>query len=558
LRLLDAAEALSHACQLPTPHTFHVRRADYLARLGDGAGARAEQERAARQPPQTALDHFLAALDAYRQRDFVRTASACEAALRKEPNNFWTQYLQALCFLKRGHWAAAKVALTNCLSLQPGFYWARFQRGLAHGQLQEFAAAEADFAAVLQEADDSLARWSVRTTRGAMWVRRERWDEAVADLRQAIQERPDATEGYVNLALAYQGRKQWDAALEVLDQALVRRPTDRGLYHTRALLHLDRKDYRAARRDFEQAVAQAVPFLDERVVGFIPSPQGQGPLLWVTALLAGRTIAQGANGIAAERLAFDCVKLGGLQHQAREYRAALASFDAALAARRDYPPAHLERAKTLIELDRRAEAGQALDQYLRAKGPPTAEVYQARGLIHFQVRAYPEAVEAFTRCLLLGDDKDALAYRGWAYLRLDALRPALADFEAVLRKDPDHANALCGRGHVRVRQGQVSAGVADAEKALAHGPQEPPLLFSAACLYARAAAQLKAQSRDRSSLGRVDSYQERSVQLLRSALERVPEGQRRAFWRANITNERELRTLRRAPEMIALANKYGG
>jgi tetratricopeptide (TPR) repeat protein len=540
-----------------------VRRAGYLARLGDAPGARAEGKLAADTVPHTALDHFLAGLDTYRRHDFVRAGSACEQALRQDPESFWAQYLQALCLLKRQHWAEAKIALTNCLALsrklneQPDFFWARYLRGMAHSELKEFTAAEDDFAQALKQADDPLARWSVRITRGAMWIRRERWDNAAADLLQAIQEQPDAPAGYVNLALAYQGRKQWDAALKALDQALVRRPTDAGLYHTRALLHLSRNDRPAARHDFEQAIARAVPWFEERVVGLLASPQRQGPLLSVSALIAERRIVR-AQKETAERLASDCVELGRLQHQAREYPAALASFSAALRARPDYPSAHRQRAETLLALDRHAEAGEALDHYVRAKGPLTPDVYLARGLIHFQLRAYPEAVDAFTRSLLLGEDKEALAYRGWAYLRLDALRLAQSDFEAVLRKDADHANALCGRGHARVRLGQISAGVADAEKAVRHGPQKPSLLFSAACLYARAAAQLRAQSRDRSSLDRVDSYQDRSLQLLRAALDGVPEAQRKAFWRANVKNERELLTLRRAPEMLALASKYGG
>ncbi len=520
LRLLKTAAAVAEADGLPTPRAFYARRAGYRARLGDEAGARADRRLAGRATAATALDHFLTAQDAFRKGDFAAAAEACREALQGEPDNFWAQYLQALCLIRARNWQAAEFALTNCLSRRPDFFWALLLRGTAHSQLDNLDAAAADFAAALKQAGDAPARWSVLVTRGAMWVRARRWDEAVNDLRQAIAEQPGAAEGYVNLALAYQGQKDWDAARRTLDRALERRPKDAGLYHTRALLQLARKDVAAARRDFEQAIAHALP------------------------------------GSAAERLASDYVELGRLRHLAREYRAALEAFDAALRVRPGYPPAHRQRAETLLALDRYAEAGQALDDYLRT-AVPTPEIFLARGLIHLHERAYQKAVDDFSRGLLLRKDKALFSYRGWAYLRLDAARPALADFEEALTRDPTDADALCGRGHARVRLGDVAAGTADAEKAVRQTPRSAQLLFSVACLYARAAGQTKALARDRVSLAHVTLYQDRAVELLRDTLARLPEDRRKAFWRANVMNERALLPIRRLPAVRELAGKYG-
>jgi tetratricopeptide (TPR) repeat protein len=178
-------------------------------------------------------------------------------------------------------------------------------------------------------------------------------------------------------------------------------------------------------------------------------------------------------------------------------------------------------------------------------------------MVHLQLRAYPRAIEAFSRSLALRPDKEALSYRGWAYLRLDAPRLALPDFEAALGLDPADANALLGRGYARVRLGEVSKGVEDAKKALGKGTQQPPLLFSAACLYARAAAQMQAQARDGSNQYALQWYQQRSLELLRAALVSTPEGKRKAFWRANIRQEGDLVALRRTSELLDLARQYG-
>jgi tetratricopeptide (TPR) repeat protein len=519
LRLLDAAAALGQAYRLPVPQALHRRRAGLLALLGNDACARAERALADGRGPHTALDHYLAALDDYHRGEFDRAAAACKEVLGLDPEHLWALYLQALCHLKSRQFAEARGELTGCLNRRPDFVWARLLRGTAASHLGQVGDAEADFARALAQADDPLTRWAVLASRGAMWVRCRQWDDAVADLRQAIRERPDAPEAYVTLALAYQGARDWDAAVAALDQALDRRLTDPSLFRTRAEVHLARGDAVAARRDFERAIALGPP------------------------------------GGSTEGLASDYVQLGRLQHQAGEHEAALASCDAALRARPEYPPAHRQRAETLLAQGNYPEAGHALDRYLKT-GPAAADVYLARGLIHFQMRAYPEARDAFNQSLLIKADVKALSYRGWAYLRLDAPRVALLDFEAALRRSPTHADALCGRGYARVRLGQVSAGLADAEEALRHGPRKAPLLYSATCLYARAAAQEAAPPRGRPDPAAA-RYRERAAALLREAIQDVPEGQRKTFWRDNVRHERDLMPLLAAPDLLDLAKKYG-
>ena len=99
------------------------------------------------------------------------------------------------------------------------------------------------------------------------------------------------------------------------------RPEDAALYYTRARVHLALKDTAAARRDLEQAIA--------------------------------RTRDGTRRGAPGEHL----VELGVLKHRAGEWHEALADFDAALAMQPDYPPAHRQRAQTLMKLNRYREAG---------------------------------------------------------------------------------------------------------------------------------------------------------------------------------------------------------
>ena len=204
LNLLDVAAAIAKACRFPVPDTLHKRRSDCLDRLGD----RRRPARNGNKRPRTSPHGpgLFSGPDDYRRRDYLGTGVACEEVLQQEPENFRSQYLQSLGFANRGNWAEAKIVLTNCLSRRPDFYWARLLRGAVHGQLAaydpliELDAAEHDFAQVLEQSSEPFVARSVHTTRGAMWVRVHRWSDAVADLRQAIQEQPDVPEGYSNLA----------------------------------------------------------------------------------------------------------------------------------------------------------------------------------------------------------------------------------------------------------------------------------------------------------------------------------------------------------------------
>jgi tetratricopeptide (TPR) repeat protein len=556
LRLLDLAAALGEAYHLPTTRTFHQRRADYLALLGDNDGARAARALAKRQKPETALDLCFTALDCYLQNNFAQAVAACERVQALAPEHFWAWYLQALCHLNTRQWGEAKAELSACLSRQPELFWPWLLRATARSVLGEWEAAEDDFAQALRRAADPLERWAARTNRGAMWVGRQRWSEAVTDLREAIAERCDAYEGYVNLAQAYRGRgvlaqsaagastvgllgsapgqgplmaasalvpgrtQDLDAAVAELDRALALRRDDARLYATRARLQLDRGDRAAAQRDFKQAIAH--------------EPRGS----------------------TSERLVSAYVELGHLQHLARDYEAALTSLQAALRLRPDYAPALRQCAETHLALKHYREAGEALDRYLLS-GPPAPEVYLARGLIHAQLGQYAEAVAAYNRAQELRPGANTLSFRGWAYLKLDAARPALADFQAALRLQPGHTDALAGLGRARVRAGQLAAAVEDAEASLRPGRPTAPLLLNAACVYALAVGRLEAYTGGRGSgAGTAYLYQERAVELLRAALDQFREGQRRAYWRENIEHERDLVPIHGCTSYRALARSY--
>jgi tetratricopeptide (TPR) repeat protein len=528
LRLLELAADLAGQYHLPTPHDFHRQHARALSLVGKDAQAREVQKLADAGEPETALDLFLTALESYRHGQLARSAAACEKVLGKEPDHFWARYLQSLCYLKAGQWQLGRDGLTGCLGQRQGFYWARLMRGIARSHLKEYSEAEADFDLVYRLSGDPLACALTLTSRGAMRVRQERWSDAIVDLWQAIELQPDAPEAHVNLAHAYRGARDYTDALAVLDAALSRWPADPELYAARGWVNLGRKDRDGARRDFTRVIEHEPP------------------------------------GSKSERLAGAHVEVGILHHEVGEHQKALDSFAAALKTRQDYPPALRQRAQTLLAMERFAEAGQSLGRYLHSGGEPTPDVLLARGLIHLQLREYAEAVEVLKRSPQLQQDGKALTYCGKANLKLDRVSEALADFEAALKLNPADPEALCGRGQVRVRRGELASGLADVEEALERSPwpRKASLLFSASCLYAVAAGQLTAQQpAGQPASPRLTRYQKRAVELLDATLAQSPEQERKAFWHDNIQaagqQRRIFRPLARLPVMAELIRKYG-
>jgi tetratricopeptide (TPR) repeat protein len=145
------------------------------------------------------------------------------------------------------------------------------------------------------------------------------------------------------------------------------------------------------------------------------------------------------------------------------------------------------------------------------------------------------------------------------YLAINALRPALRDFEEVLRLQPNSPDAYLGRAHVRVQLSDPQEALADADRAVKGQPKEPHLWHGAAGVYAHAAARLKVEPSAEQGQARLRArYQEWAAGLLRQALLLVPARERPAYWRQKVVNDAALSGLRGTPPFIGLAASLGG
>lgn len=522
--LLDMARELATANRVPLPQGWYRVRAGCHQAVGDDAAARAEERQADGQPPATARDHFLLALEAFRRGRTGAALIACEEALRLQPTDFWPHYVQGLCHLRERRWAQADAWLSTCVSQRPAFVWPRVLRASARIELNNLTGAEADLAHALPRADHPVARYLIHLNRSRLAIARKRWPEARDELLRAIGCQPDtASHAHANLALVYEELGDLKLSLSHFDRAIAIRPADGRLYYTRAQLHARLQDPAAARADFEQAIRRA-------------------------------------SGSKAQWVASARVELGYQKFSAGRAADALADYDAALQVMADYPPAHRQRAEALLALNRPADAGRALDAYVKAGGGRTPAVYRARGLIHTTLGEHALAALAFTRALQLEDDPVLLAYRGWAYLRTLALPLALADFDAALKREPKHAAALCGRARIRALSGQLKQARDDAEAALRHGQPTPTLLCQLAGVHARIAKHLREPMTDgrRGAAGLARTYDVQAVQLIALAIRKSPAEQRQRLWQEQLARDPDLGPLLEHPDLRRLRPSDGG
>jgi tetratricopeptide (TPR) repeat protein len=533
LALLDRADGLGMETR-----AIHLCRARYLNLLGDAAAAREESERAKALATKTDLDpqdHFLVGHELYSRGELEPANAEFRRALQLNPRHFWTHYYLGICYITSGKSEVAVAHFTICQSQQPALVWIYLLRGFALGQLQEYHAAEADFDRALALEPTSAARYVLFNNRGVMRVgQKESWAKGVEDLQQAAALRPDQYQPYVSLAEAYRLNNQLEEAAKHLDKALrlAQRQVEAGdirptplarLHYSRARLHLERKNREAAIR----ALAE-------------------------TARLAenDRALQAKADG-----------DRGRVLHLQERFGQALAAYDEALKA----DPSRVEilrwRGEVLLVQRRYAEAGTTFDDYLKKGGTPSAAMYRQRGLVHAKLGQHLEAIDDFGRALDAqpkAEEKPLLYLsRGQIYLPVNALRPALRDFEEARRLDHNSADAALGCAFARVKLGDTEKGLADAAAVVKGDPKEPRVWHGAARIYALAVALLKPEEGQEGTQTKLrNQYQQEAIKLLRKALQLVAANQRQAYWREQVRKDAGLSSLRSLPEYRRLAAEH--
>lgn len=567
LELLNRAERLN----LQLTATYHLRRASYLDVLpGKADAARKARDRAAAAPPLEALDFFLNGVTLQKEEKLKEAADFFVKALNADEGHFWARYYLAVVNLQMQMPAQARDNFSTCLISRKEFLHLYLYRGFAHGLLNDFPSAEEDFKQALALKPDAQALYGIRVNQGVLRLRQaslvegvvpfwpfsvtapvdflwrgvteacrlERLAAAKALLKIAITVQPAQYPAYRYLAVVAQQQKRLNEAAEHLDKAITfaaeQKPAVLAqLYGQRARVHRDKSDLKAALDDLNQALAA------------FPSAE-------------------------------DYRERGRILYFRQQHKQALADYEFALNLRPDQADVYRWKAEALLALHREAkgskpadirarkdlesEVVKALTHYLAKGGRPSAEVYRIRGQIRVWHGQFQEALADYTKALALEPHSATFAARGWVFLANESKNLALEDFENALLHDAKNAEAYAGRGLIRVRLGQDTHARADADTAFLVGPPTFRLLWNIAHIYAQLIVHLDSQpgaQTIRASLART-ALQDKGLEMLRGAFEKVPAQERSYYWQTYITSDGLLNSLRIRAEFKELERKYKG
>jgi eukaryotic-like serine/threonine-protein kinase len=522
LQILDRASKIG-----PDTQAIHLRRARYLYLAGDKPAADKERQVANEHKAVTALDHFLVGEEYYLRDQPTQAVGELEKALQIRPDLFWAQYYVAISELRLHRISQAKTALAACLGRRPDFLWIYLVRGFANAEQDDFHAAETDFRRVansLASSPDELLQYGLYVYRSVLRVRQgdkdpARLDDAVADLKKAIELRPQQYQAYVNLALTYEKQHHLAEAVAQMNQAIQLEPERGFLYRRRARLQIERHDDTAGLQDLDRAI------------GLEPA------------------------GSLSLALAEDLMERGRLLCRQDKYKEGIEAYDRALAIRPEMAVAYRWRAEAMLKLGQSENAIGAFNQYLRQGGTPDASLYRGRAQAKVALNRWSEAIEDYSKAITSSPD-DTASYigRGWAYVQASDLTGARSDFDKAVSLEPKNSYALLGRAYVSVQSSALQKGLADVEAVIRDGKPTPTLLVNAACVYALAMNKLDISAAGDRSLR--TSCERSATSLLNQALDLVPASERAAFWARYVRANPDLRAVRQSPTMMELDRKF--
>jgi tetratricopeptide (TPR) repeat protein len=210
------------------------------------------------------------------------------------------------------------------------------------------------------------------------------------------------------------------------------------------------------------------------------------------------------------------------------------------------------RGEALLALNRLEEAERAFGRCLK-RTPAFGPALRGRGSARVRWGDFAGAVEDYTWALQVQRDASLLTHRGWAYFFTDAWKLAERDFDEAIRLDARPGDAHVGRGLARVMAGDYRRAVADADDVLRrHQPQTPEMMHNVACLFAVAAARVRADAAEPERQALEATFRGRALAALREALLLVPPPQRLAFWREKMRPDPALDSIRHSAEFARL------
>jgi serine/threonine protein kinase/Tfp pilus assembly protein PilF len=394
-RIRQALAFLDRAAGMAAPtQAYHLRRARYLAQLGQPEEARHERDQARTTRPANRLDFVLLGSELLQQGLWKDARASFEQALRRQPDDFWSHFLLGECLLNQGLLPEAETHLAECLRQRPDFVWNYVALATLHEKpktAKGLEAAAADYSRALELTPNEDAQYLLYVNRGLVRFDQEKYADAEGDLLQAIAIQPGHYRAYVNLAQLYQDRHRFAESEQLLEKAM-RLPLP---HRVRAECHVAHARNLYAVKKYEESVTAcdtALRILPEYAPAHFQRGQTFLELRRYAAALAAFDRYLAVGGVGEFDLYFG---RGRARLQRGDYLGARDEYTRALECRRVAPEqaaeAHLHRGWSYYFAEAWKPAARDFEQAL-SLDPDNADAYTGRGLARVMQGNYRLAV----------------------------------------------------------------------------------------------------------------------------------------------------------------------
>ncbi|WP_052494041.1 XrtA/PEP-CTERM system TPR-repeat protein PrsT [Nitrosospira sp. NpAV] len=447
------------------PESAMLHTALSMSRLGEGDSSRAvaELEKATKLDPKSAHAGILLVMTHLRLKEFDKALAVARTLEKEHPDNPFIQNLKGGIYLSKKDTPNARASFEKALSIQPTYFPA--VANLAQLDLQDKKpdAAKKRFEAILQKDKKNI---QAMTALSGLALNQGQNKEATTWLERASQENPNALQPAMVLATHYLriGEKQKAlnllkklqathtgnaevldllaqaqfanddkaAALESYNKLAAMTPESPLAQFRIASLHIAAENWSAASDALRKALALKPDYLDARLAQvMIESRKGNNERAIAISREIQKQHAKSPGGYIAE---------GDLQMQQKNPSAAAKAYEHALALNKD-PSLMIKLHASLSQAGKSKEANVRLHQWMKERP----------------------------------DDGSARMYLAGVYLADGQMKPAIEQYQIILRKNPDYVPALNNLA-TAYQQEKDPLSLEYAEKAYKLAPDSPAVL----------------------------------------------------------------------------------
>src|SRR5258708_10581053 len=279
--------------------------------------------------------------------------------------------------------------------------------------------------------------------RANLFLQAKRYQEALANINQAIRLDPDDASNYNGKGLVFSELKRYEEALPAFEQAIQLNPYFTNAYMNKGFALYNLKRYEEALPTFERAIqlepANAIAYNLKGLVlnNLIRYQEALAAYEQAIRLDPNFAVAYSNKGLSLMKL--------------QRHEEALAAFEQAIRLNPNLAVAYTNKVEMLFALKRYEEVFTTIEQSLQ-HNPKNTVMYIYKGNVLLVLKRYGEALAAFEHAILL-DPKFALAYsnKGNVLCALNRYREALTACDRAIRLDHNLASAynnksvaLCG------------------------------------------------------------------------------------------------------------------